>query len=397
MARTVEIAKSDSSWTTVKSLLPYLWPKGELGLRVRVVLAAAALILAKVATVIVPIIYSHAVNALSPKNGPLVVPAALIVAYGLVRMGAAGFNELRDALFAAVQQRAARSVGRETFEHLHSLSMRYHLDRQTGGLSRVILRGTTGIQNVLRLTTFNVIPTLFELFLTMGILWTLFDWRYAAVTLAAVGGYMAFTFSFTAWRIKFRRQMNETDNAAQTKAIDSLLNFETVKYFGNEQHEARRFDESLAAYETAAVKSQVSLNALNLGQAIIIAAGLAVMMLMAARGIVAGKLNIGQFVLVNTYLIQLYQPLNFLGVVYREVKQGLIDMEQMFGLLRTPQEITDRADAKSIATCGSAIIRTGKSCTVCRSARRRGRRSRWSGRPGRASRRHRACCSASMM
>lgn len=355
MARTVEIAKSDSSWTTVKSLLPYLWPKGELGLRVRVVLAAAALILAKVATVIVPIIYAHAVNALSPKTGPLMVPAALIVAYGLVRMGAAGFNELRDALFAAVQQRAARSVARETFEHLHTLSLRYHLDRQTGGLSRVILRGTTGIQNVLRLTAFNVVPTLFQLVLTMGILWTLFDWRYAAVTLAAVGGYMAFTFSFTAWRIKFRRQMNETDNTAQTKAVDSLLNFETVKYFGNEAHETARFDESLAAYESAAVKSQVSLNALNLGQAIIIAAGLAVMMLMAAQGIVAGKLNIGQFVMVNTYLIQLYQPLNFLGVVYREVKQGLIDMEQMFSLLRTPQEITDRADAKSIAPQGEAV------------------------------------------
>jgi ABC-type transport system involved in Fe-S cluster assembly fused permease/ATPase subunit len=355
MAHTVDIAKSDNSWKTVKSLLPYLWPKGEPGLRVRVVLAAAALILAKVTTVTVPIIYSHAVNALSPKAGPLVVPAALIVAYGLVRMAAAGFNELRDALFAAVQQRAARSVGRETFQHLQSLSMRYHLDRQTGGLSRVILRGTTGIQNVLRLTTFNVIPTLFELALTMGILWSLFDWRYAAVTLAAVGSYMAFTFSFTAYRIKFRRLMNETDNAAQTKAIDSLLNFETVKYFGNENHESARFDESLAAYESAAVKSQVSLNALNLGQAIIIAAGLAVMMLMAAQGIVAGKLNIGQFVLVNTYLIQLYQPLNFLGVVYREVNQGLIDMEQMFALLRTQQEITDRADAKAIPPQGTAV------------------------------------------
>ncbi|MDD2878416.1 MAG: ABC transporter ATP-binding protein/permease [Acidiphilium sp.] len=355
MARTLEIAKSDSSWKTVKSLLPYLWPKGALGLRVRVVLAALALVAAKVATVIVPIIYAQAVNALSPKAGPLVVPAALIVAYGLVRMAASGFNELRDALFAAVQQRAARSVGRETFEHLHALSMRYHLDRQTGGLSRVILRGTTGIQNVLRLSVFNVLPTLFELVLTMGILWGLFDWRYAAVTLLAVGGYIAFTFSFTAWRIRFRRQMNETDNAAQTKAIDSLLNFETVKYFGNEQHEAVRFDESLAAYEKAAVKSQVSLNVLNLGQAIIIAAGLAVMMLMAARGIAAGKLNIGQFVLVNTYLIQLYQPLNFLGVVYREIKQGLIDMEQMFVLLRTPREITDRADAKTIAPQGEAI------------------------------------------
>ena len=321
----------------------------------RVVLAAAALILAKVAVVIVPIIYSRAVNALSPKAGPLMIPAALIVAYAIVRIAASGFNELRDALFAAVQQRAARVVGRETFEHLHALSMRYHLDRQTGGLSRVILRGTTGIQTVLRLATFSVVPTLFELVLTMGILWTMFDWRYAAVTLIAVGGYMAFTFSFTAWRIKFRRQMNETDNVAQTKAIDSLLNFETVKYFGNERHEASRFDESLAAYETAAVRSQVTLSALNLGQAAIISVGLAVMMLMAANGVAAGKLNIGQFVLVNTYLIQLYQPLNFLGFVYRELKQGLVDMEQMFSLLRTPQEIIDRADARTLAARGAPV------------------------------------------
>ncbi|MCF3945244.1 ABCB family ABC transporter ATP-binding protein/permease [Acidiphilium iwatense] len=355
MARTVDIAKPDRSWRTIKSLLPYLWPKGEISLRVRVVLAAAALILAKVAVVIVPIVYSCAVNALSPKAGPLMIPAALIVAYAIVRIAASGFNELRDALFAAVQQRAARVVGRETFEHLHALSMRYHLDRQTGGLSRVILRGTTGIQTVLRLATFSVVPTLFELVLTMGVLWTLFDWRYAAVTLIAVGGYMAFTFSFTAWRIKFRRQMNETDNVAQTKAIDSLLNFETVKYFGNERHESRRFDESLAAYETAAVRSQVTLSALNLGQAAIISVGLAVMMLMAARGVAAGRLNIGQFVLVNTYLIQLYQPLNFLGFVYRELKQGLVDMEQMFSLLRTQQEITDRADAKTLAPRGAPV------------------------------------------
>lgn len=356
MARSVDIAKSESTWRTIKSLLPYLWPRESPRLRVQVVLAAIALVLAKVATVTVPVFYARAVNALTPNGGmTLVVPAALIVAYGLTRVASSGFGELRDALFAAVQQRAARAVSRETFEHLHSLSMRFHLDRQTGGLSRVILRGTTGIQTVLRLAVFNVVPTFVELFLTVGVLWHMFNWTYAAITLAAVGGYMAFTFSFTTWRIKFRRQMNETDNAAQTKAIDSLLNFETVKYFGNEAHESRRFDVSLAAYEKAAVRSQVTLNMLNLGQAAIIAVGLAVLMLMAARGVAAGRMNVGQFVLVNTYLIQLYQPLNFIGFVYRELKQGLVDMEQMFALLRTPQEITDRAGARSLAPRGAPV------------------------------------------
>ena len=351
MARTLDIAKSESSLATVRSLLPYLWPRREPGLRLRVVLASLCLVLAKVATVVIPILYARAVDVLSAKAGPLAVPAALIVAYALVRIASSGFGELRDALFAAVQQRAARVISRETFEHLHNLSMRFHLDRQTGGLSRVILRGTTGIQTVLRLAVFNVVPTLIELLLTVGILWHMFNWKYAAITLLAVGGYLG----FTSWRIKFRRQMNETDNAAQTKAIDSLLNFETVKYFGNEAHESVRFDASLAAYETAAVRSQVTLNALNLGQAAIIATGLAVLMLMAANGVVTGRLNVGQFVLVNTYLIQLYQPLNFVGFVYRELKQGLVDMEQMFSLLRTPQEITDRADAKTLQARGAPV------------------------------------------
>ncbi|WP_298154614.1 ABC transporter ATP-binding protein/permease [Metallibacterium sp.] len=355
MARTVDIAKSESSLATVRSLLPYLWPKREPGLRVRVVLASLCLVLAKVATVIIPILYARAVDVLSAKAGPLAVPAALIVAYALVRIASSGFGELRDALFAAVQQRAARVISRETFEHLHNLSMRFHLDRQTGGLSRIILRGTTGIQTVLRLATFNVLPTLLQLLLTLGVLWRLFDWRYALVTLLAVAGYVAFTFAFTGWRLKFRRQMNETDNTAQTHAIDSLLNYETVKYFGNEAHESRRFDAALATYERAAVRSQVTLNALNFGQATIIAAGLAAIMLMAARGVVAGTLNVGQFVLVNTYLIQLYQPLNFLGFVYREFKQALVDMEQMFALLRRPQEIRDRADARPLPREGAPL------------------------------------------
>jgi ATP-binding cassette, subfamily B, heavy metal transporter len=230
------------------------------------------------------------------------------------------------------------------------LSLRFHLDRQTGGLSRAIERGTTGIDNVLRLAVFNIIPTLLEVGLVTVILWRIFDWRFAAVTFFAVVAYLAFTLAFTNWRVKFRRTMNETDSEAQSKAIDSLLNYETVKYFGNEAHEARRFDESWARYERAAVKSQVTLNMLNLGQATIIAGGLALVMLMAAYGVRDGSMTVGRFVLVNTYLMQLYQPLNFLGFVYREIKQGLVDMEQMFRLLAVPAEVVDKPDATALAT-----------------------------------------------
>jgi ATP-binding cassette subfamily B protein len=233
----------------------------------------------------------------------------------------------------------------QSFRHMHRLSLRFHLDRQTGGLSRSIERGTTGIEQVLRLAVFNIIPTLFEVLLVTLILWKLFDWRFAAVTLTAVALYLGFTMGFTNWRVKFRRTMNETDSDARTKAIDSLLNYETVKYFGNEAHEANRYDGALARYERAAVKSSVTLNMLNLGQATIIAFGLALVMLMAAQGVKDGSMTVGKFVLVNTYLMQLYQPLNFIGFVYREIKQGLVDMEQMFRLLATNAEIKDRPHA----------------------------------------------------
>ncbi|HTJ91121.1 MAG TPA: ABC transporter ATP-binding protein/permease [Acidocella sp.] len=351
--KNVAAKTSRGSWSTIWSLAPYLWPKNAPGLRVRLVLATVAMLLAKVAMVYVPILYAHAIDHLTPKVGPLVVPAAIIVAYALARIAAAGFGELRDAIFAAVQMRASRVVARQTFEHLHGLAMRFHMDRQTGGLSNIILRGTLGIQNVLRMMTFNVLPTIIELLLTVGVLWHLFNAWYAIITFAAVGMYMVFTFTFTAWRTKFRRTMNETDNEAQTKAIDSLLNFETVKYFGNEAHESRRFDESLARYEKASVKAQVSLNALNIGQATIISLALAVMMLMAARGVAHHTMTVGQFVLVNTYLMQLYVPLNFLGFVYLQVNQGLVDMEQMFSLLRVNQEISDKPGAKVLAPQGA--------------------------------------------
>ena len=342
-----------SGLQTIRSLLPYLWPKGEIAAHVRLIVACVFLVAAKVATVYVPLVYSRAVDALAPKGGAMiVVPAALIVSYGLLRVASSGFGELRDAVFAAVQQRTIRRVALQAFRHMHHLSLRFHLDRQTGGLSRNIERGTTGIGNVLRLAVFSIIPTLLEVVMVTAILWNLFDWRFAALTLLAVGLYLGFTLGFTNWRVNIRRKMNESDTETQSRAVDSLLNYETVKYFGNEAHEAGRFDEAWARYEKAAVNSQVTLNLLNLGQATIIALGLALIMLMAANGVRGGTMTVGKFVLVNTYLMQLYQPLNMLGFVYREIKQGLVDMEQMFRLLAVNQEVADRPGAVALAAGG---------------------------------------------
>ena len=338
-----------STIETVRSLLPYLWPRDDRQGRIRVLIAFAFLILAKVATVYIPLVYSHAVDALAPKAGGVAaIPVALIVGYGLLRVASAGFGELRDAVFAAVQQRTVRKVALRTFRHLHRLALRFHLDRQTGGLARAMERGTNGIEAVLRLAVFNIIPTLIEVLLVTVILWRMFDWRYAALTFLAVGVYLSFTLGFTNYRVKIRRAMNESDTEAQSKAVDSLLNYETVKYFGNEGHEARRFDEALARYERNAVRSQVTLNLLNLGQAAIIAIGLALIMLMAASGVRDGSMTVGKFVLVNTYLMQLYQPLNFLGFVYREIKQGLVDMEQLFKLMAANEEVADRPGAHAL-------------------------------------------------
>jgi ATP-binding cassette subfamily B protein len=336
-----------SAFGTIRSLLPYLWPKGDHLSHLRVVTACVFLVAAKIATVFVPLVYSRAVDALAPKNASTlaVVPIALIVGYGLLRVAASGFAEMRDAVFAAVQQRTVRRVALRTFQHLHSLSLRFHLDRRTGGLARNIERGTNGIESVLRLAVFNVIPTLIEVTMVTVILWKLFDWRFAGLTFVAVGLYLAFTLTFTNYRVRIRRAMNETDSEAQSRAVDSLLNYETVKYFNNEAHEARRFDEAWARYERAAVKSQVTLNLLNLGQASIMALGLAMIMLLAAGGVANGTMTVGKFVLVNTYLMQLYQPLNMLGFVYREIKQGLVDMEQMFRLISVEEEVADRPGA----------------------------------------------------
>ncbi len=345
-----------SGMATLRLLLPYLWPAGDPGAKARVVLAMGLLLLAKLATVFVPVIYGRIVDALAPKDPTalLAVPLGLVIGYGMLRVASATFGELRDALFAKVQQRAVRNAARRTFEHLHALSLRFHLDRQTGALARAIDRGSQGIQSVLRLAVFNVVPTVIELLLVTAIIWHLFDWRFAAITFGAVVIYAGFTMSFAGWRARIRRTMNDRDNDASTKALDSLLNYETVKYFGNETHEAERYDGALARYERAAVRVQVSLNMLNIGQACIIAGGLTLIMLLATREVRAGSMTVGQFVVVNTYLMQLYQPLGFLGVVYMSIKQGLVDMEQMFRLLEVDRDIADRPRAATLAAHGPA-------------------------------------------
>jgi ATP-binding cassette subfamily B protein len=338
--------KAAFEWNALKALLPYLWPAGGLEMRARMLIAIAFLIGAKVATVYVPILLKQMVDLFSdPANLPLVLPIGLIVAYALLRLASGAFSELRDFVFAKVAQRAIRNVALRTFRHLHALSLSFHLERQTGGLSRAIERGTNGIDTLLWFLVFNIFPTLVEIALVCFVLWTYFSIWYVVVTMLCVVAYVAYTMLVTEWRLKYRRQMNETDQEASTRAIDSLLNYETVKYFGNEEYEASRFDQALARYERASVASRSSLSLLNIGQATIIAIGLGILMTMAGRGVLAGQTTVGDFVLVNTYLIQLYIPLNFLGFVYREVKQSLTDIEAMFKLLRVSADIKDAPGA----------------------------------------------------
>ena len=340
----------------VRGLAPYLWP-ADWSLRWRVLLALAFLIGAKLIGVYVPLLYKGAVDRLSPGHAAIIaLPVALVVGYGLARVTAQLFAELRDAVFAKVGQRAVRQVALSTFRHLHALSLRFHLERQTGGLSRAIERGIRGTEVLLSYVLFNVAPTLFEILLVCGILWSFYEASFAVATLITIFGYIVFTFTVTDWRIKFRREMNERDSEANTKAIDSLLNFETVKYFANEEHEAQRFDKALRAYERAAVKSQTTLSALNIGQGMIIAAGLVTVMLLAAQGVARGTMTVGDFVLVNSYLVQLYSPLNVLGMVYRNIKQSLTDLESMFRLLAVPPEIEDRPGAPALAASGGEIV-----------------------------------------
>ncbi|HVI52043.1 MAG TPA: ABC transporter ATP-binding protein/permease [Candidatus Sulfotelmatobacter sp.] len=344
---------------TLKTLLPYLWP-AEFGLRFRVAAALACLLLAKVLGVYVPVIFRDAVDVLSPSSGGgdsgLAVPVGLILAYGAARVMSQGFGELRDALFARVAQRAIRTVALQVFRHLHALALRFHLDRQTGGLNRGIERGTKGIEFLLSFMLFNILPTFLEIGLVCGTLWTLYDWRFPLLTLGTIGVYAAFTFAVTDWRTRYLRDANQSDQEANTKAVDSLVNYETVKYFGNEEHEAKRFDSSLRRYEQAAVMVKSTVSMLNLGQGLIIALGATGMMLLAGYGVRDHALKIGDFVLVNTYLLQLYLQLNALGFVYREIKRSLIDMEAMFSLLRENREIEDNPGAPALRIKGGDLV-----------------------------------------
>jgi ATP-binding cassette subfamily B protein len=341
---------------TIATLLPYLWPKDNAGLRARVVISMFFLVAGKLTNVVVPIFYKLAVDTFdTTANVIIAVPVMLLIGYGLTRVMAQAFGEIRDAVFTRVAQRAIRLAGLKTFRHLHKLSLAFHLGRQTGRVSRAIERGTKGIEFLLRFSLFNVVPTLFEIVLVCGILWKMYGFWFSLVTFVTIIGYIAWTLIVTEYRIHHRRVMNESDSIAHTKAIDSLLNFETVKYFSNEEHEARRFDEALKIYEDAATRSGVSLSMLNIGQGIIISIGLTLVMIMAGNGVVDGSMTIGDFVLVNTYLIQLYLPLNFLGFVYREIKQSLVDLEQMFGLLDTSPDIRDDDDAPEMVINGGGI------------------------------------------
>ena len=331
-------------WRVIRDLLPYL-----LEYRFRVIFALSCLIAAKFANLGIPILMKDLIDALDVKAGSpqalLVVPVGIIIAYGLLRISASIFTELREALFARVTQNAVRKVALQVFEHLHSLALSFHLARQTGGVSRDIERGTRGIQSLISYSLYSILPTLIEFCLVLGYFAYSYDIWFAAITLAALILYIAFTILVTEWRTHYRRTMNDMDSKANQKAIDSLLNFETVKYFGNEAFEARRYDENLLRYQTAAVKSQKTLAVLNLGQQIIIAVGLVLILWRATLGVVNGTMTLGDLVLVNTLMIQLYIPLNFLGVIYREIKQSLTDMDRMFSLLNTDKEIADSPNA----------------------------------------------------
>ncbi|MGE3228660.1 MAG: ABC transporter ATP-binding protein/permease [Hyphomicrobium sp.] len=353
-----------SHWTVLKSLLPFIWPAGRRDLRIEVVGACVVLLLAKLVTVAVPVAFKWVTDWLaSDLAGPEVAAgkhlalgvAMLIVAYGVGRVLMMVLNQVRDLLFTRVGQHAIRELNNRTFRHLHTLSLRFHLERRTGGLSRVIERGTRGIDLILRMGVLQLAPTVIEMLLVAALLVYYFDWSYVVILIATIAFYMWFTFAASERRIAIRREMNESDTDANTKAIDSLLNFETVKYFGNEDAEARRYDASMARYEKAAVKTYYSLGVLNSGQAAIFTAGMTLVMWLAAEGVMAGTHTVGDFVLINAVMIQLYQPLNFMGMVYREIKQGLVDLETMFALLGQQPEVEDKPGAKPLEVRDGAV------------------------------------------
>ena len=335
---------------TIRTLLPYLWE-----FRWRVALAMTLLVGAKIANVTVPLVLKHIVDSLNHPQALVTLPVILLLGYGVLRFTSTFFGELRDAVFAKVTQRAIRRVALKVFGHLHSLALRFHLERQTGGVSRDIERGSRGIGFLLNFMLFNIIPTLVEITLIAVILLTKYDWWFSAVIFATLIAYIAFTLIITEWRMVFRRTMNDMDSKANTRAIDSLLNYETVKYFSNEAWEARRYDESMQIWEKAAVRNQTSLAALNSGQSFIIAIGVTVLMMMAANGVVKGTMTLGDLVLVNAYMLQIYLPLHFLGFVYREIKHSLADMEKMFNLLEVNAEIQDKPGAPDLKISGANI------------------------------------------
>ena len=355
----IDASERARSLRTIRAVAPYLWPQDAPWVKKRVVLALGALVLAKVISVAMPFLYKAAVDVLAgDASGTMALAVgaiALTVAYGLARIMTVGFGELRDALFVRVAQRALRALALETFTHIHRLSMRYHITRKTGGLSRIIERGVKGVEFLLRFMLFSVGPLILELTFVSVIFLIVFDWRYALVVLVTIGLYVAYTFKVTEWRVSIRRQMNEADTQANQKAIDSLLNFETVKYFNAAKREAERYDASMEGYEAMAVKTGQSLAILNFGQALIISTGLIGVMVMAAMGVQQGKLTVGDFVMVQTYMIQITMPLGFLGTVYREIRQALVDMGEMFDLLHQPAEIEDKPGAKVLNVQGGAI------------------------------------------
>jgi ATP-binding cassette, subfamily B, heavy metal transporter len=339
-----------AGWNTVRTLLPYLWEyKG------RVVLALSFLVVAKLANVGVPLVMKQVIDALDAKTAVLALPLALLVLWGVLRGSNTLFAELRDIVFVRVTKRAIRRVALQVFRHLHALSLRFHLERQTGGVARDIERGTRAISTLLSYMLFSIIPVILEFGLVAAVLLAKFDWRFTAITFAAVAVYLGFTFTVTEWRMEIRRRANELDSKANTRAIDSLLNYETVKYFNNEEFEARRYDENLRKFESAEVKNEASLGLLNIGQSAIIAVATTLLMILAGQGVVAGKLTLGDLVLVNGLLIQLYIPLNFLGMVYREIKQSLTDMDKMFRLLREHREVEDKPGARTLVAEEAAV------------------------------------------
>ncbi|MCH9824199.1 MAG: ABC transporter ATP-binding protein/permease [Alphaproteobacteria bacterium] len=358
MSDDVEKQERASGVRTIKRVIPYLWPDGEVWVKRRVLIAMAALLLSKLIAVYTPIIYRDAVNALSGEgvSDLLLGAVGLTVAYGMARIFTSGFQQLRDGVFAAVAQRALRKLALETFTHIHRLSMRYHITRKTGGLSRIIERGVKGVDFLLRFLLFSVGPLILELLLVAGIFFFLFDVWYLAVVVGTIALYVWFTFTVTEWRVKLRREMNDRDTDANQKAIDSLLNFETVKYFGAERREGQRYDAAMEGYEAAAIKTASSLAFLNFGQALLITMGLIAVMVMAALGVQNGDLTVGDFVMVNAYMIQITLPLNFLGTVYREIRQSLVDMGEMFDLLGQPAEIEDKPGATQIKVSNGIVV-----------------------------------------